>query len=227
MTTIITRLFDDKTAADTARERLIFRGVPSRAVNVIDPSMGNEAHDRMEASLVHPDARETYAQAITAGRSLLIVRATYRPLTAATIVRDMLSKMETVDVGEVVDDYYMTDKPEPAPSILDEHPLFLTLRMDQSGYEGGRISDGLYWPLLSARKERTSAKGRAGPRSSFFWPMPLLSRKERKSSVMSGGRYMSKAFWPMPLISRGQRSNSVIRGGDKPFSRALGWPTTS
>lgn len=227
MTTIITRLFDDQQSADHARERIIFRGVPSRAVNVIDPSMGNDAHDRMEASLVHPSARDTYAKAITAGKSLLVVRTTYRPLTAATIVRDMLSKMDTVDTGDVVDDYYMTDTPEQAPSILDEHPLFLTLRLDKSGYEGGRVSDGLGMRLLSERKERTSAKGQAGPRSSFFWPMPLLSRKERKSSVISGGRYMSKAFWPMALLSRGKRSNSVIRGGDKPLSNALGWPTTS
>ena len=227
MTTIITRVFNDKGAADAARERIIFRGVPSRAVTVIGPSEGNEAIDRMQAAEVHPSAMDTYSQAITAGKSLLVVRATYRPLTAATIVREMLAKMDTVDVGEVVNDYYRTDKPEKAPSILDEHPLFLTLRMDKSGYEGGRVSEALYWPLLSPRKERTSAKGKAGARSRAFWPMPLLSRKERKSSVISGGRFMSRAFWPMPLLSKGQRSNSVIRGGDKPLSRALGWPTTS
>ncbi|WP_299687392.1 hypothetical protein [uncultured Tateyamaria sp.] len=227
MTTIITRLFDAHAAASHARERIIFCGVPSRAVTVIGPAEGNDARPLMEAAHVHPDAMDTYATAITSGKSLLVVRTTYRPLTAATMVRDMLAKMDTVDTGDVVDDYYMTDTPEKAPSILDEHPLFLTLRLDTSGYDGGRLSDALAMRMVSPRKERNSAKGRSGKRSSGFWPMPLVSRKDRGSSVMPGGRHMSGGFWPMGLLSRGNRSNSSIRGGDKPFSRALGWPTTS
>lgn len=227
MTTIITRVFDEKQSALNARERIIFRGVPSRSVTVIGPSEGNVSHERMAAAEVHPSAIDAYAQAITAGKSLLIVRTTYRPLGAATMVREMLSKMDTVDVGPVVNDHYMTDKPEKAPSILNEHPLFLTIPLNKSGYEAKRMSEGLGMRLLSPRKERNSAKGRSGARSAWFWPMPLLSKKERKSSVIPGGRHMSTSFWPMALISKGQRSNSVIRGGDKPLSRGLGWPTTN
>ena len=227
MTTIITRVFDDQQAAGYARERIIFRGIPSRAITIIGPSEGNVALERMAAAKVHPSAMEAYAAAITAGNSLLVVRTTYRPLTAATIVRSLLAKLDTVDVGDVVNDHDRTDTPEKAPSILDEHPLFLTVRLDRSGYEGGRISDGLGIPLLSPRRARDSAKGRAGARSTLFWPMPLLLRKDRTRSVISGGRYMSTWFWPMPLITRKPRSNSVLRGGDTPLSRLLGWPTTS
>ena len=227
MTTIITRLFEDAKDACHARDRIIFRGVPSRALSVIAAGDADNAHAMMEAARVHPDAMDAYAAQINAGKALLVVRTTYQPLTAATMVRTMLPKMKAVETSGVTEDYYVTDKPEKAPSIMDEHPLFLTIRLDKSGYQSARLSDGLAMRMLSPRKERTSARGRSGRRSSGFWPMPLLSRKSRSPSVMEGGRYMSRAFWPMGLLSRGARSNSAMRGGDTPFSRALGWPTTS
>ena len=225
MTTIITRLFEDKSGAVQAKDRILFKGVPSRAISVI--TADDDLKEQMAAARVHPTAIDTYAAHVEKGNALLVVRTTYKPLTAATLVRAELANMETVDAGDVVDDYYQTDGPERAPSIMDEHPLFLTVRQDRSGYEGAPVSIGLGIPLLSARKERTSARGTQGAASRYFWPMPFVTKRPRKSSVIKGGRLMSQSFWPGPVLLSRERKNSVIKGGDTPLSRALGWPTTS
>lgn len=139
----------------------------------------------------------------------------------------MPEKFETRDVGELTDDYFEADGPERASSILYDHPLFLTIRMDWTGYEGAPVSHGLGSRLLSPRKKLDSAIKGDGFKSTVFWPAPLLSKKARKKLVISGGRYMSKAFWPTPLLSKTPRRNKVIKGGDHPLSNALRWPTTS
>ncbi|MBW4710219.1 hypothetical protein KX928_20725 [Roseobacter sp. YSTF-M11] len=230
MTTVITRLFEDEETARYVAEKIVFLGVPGRAVSVITKDSAADADalkSKMTRAQVHESAIDTYAKHVQQGKALVAVRATYKPLMAATKVRESMAKRDTVDVGDVVDDYYMADGPEPTPSVLKEHPHFLTVRIDKTGYEGAPISRGLGIRLLSARKKRDSAIRGGGFKSRVFWPMPLLSTKPRKSSVISGGRFVSQSFWPMPLLSRKPRSNSVIRGGDLPLSRALGWPPVS
>jgi hypothetical protein len=227
MTTIITRLFEDENTARYVAERVLFIGVPSRAISVISKDSAPDAKalkSKLAGAKVHEGAIDAYAKHIAKGNALVVVRATYKPLTAATKVRDLMKKRETIDVANVVNDYYVADGPQKTPSILNEHPLFLTVRMDRSGYEGGPVTRGLGIRLLSERKERSSAKRGGGFMSRAFWPMPLLTSKPRKSSVIKGGRPMSRSFWPMALLSSNKRSNSVIKGGDLPLSRSLGWP---
>ncbi|WP_299724661.1 hypothetical protein [uncultured Tateyamaria sp.] len=224
MTTIISRVFPDKASADKAGDRLIYRGVPARDCMVISTQDDEKLAADMDAALIDDSAKKAYAKAVKSGNAVLVIHATYKPLTAATIVRETLAKYDTIDVGDVVDDYYVPDGPRSAPRVLGNHPLFLTVRPKRTGYRGRPITPGFGFRLLSARKERTSAIRGGGFKSRMFWPTPLLSKKQRKKSVISGGRYMSKSFWPMPLLSTKERSNSVIRGGDLPFSRALGWP---
>lgn len=230
MTTVITRLFQDEQTARYVAEKIVFLGVPSRAVSVISKESGADADvlkSKMVRAKVHETAVDAYLHHIHEGKAVVVVRATYKPLTAATKVRESMAKRDTIDVADVVDDYYMPDGPEKASSVLKEHPHFLTVRIDKTGYEGAPISRGLGFRLLSARKNRGSAIRGGGFKSLMFWPMPLLSRKERKKSVISGGRYVSQSIWPMALLSRKPRSNSVVKGGDLPLSRALGWPPVS
>ena len=230
MTTVITRVFENEASALKAVEKLEFRRIPSRASNVFTAPADGDV-DALKAQMarakVHETAVDTYAQHVMAGRALLVVRTTYKPLTAATIARQVLAKRETIDVGDVVNDYYMADGPEPAKSVMKEHPLFLTARIDKSKYDGRPVSQGLNIPLLRQHRTRNSAISGGGFKSRAFWPMPLLSKKERSLSVISGGRHMSRAFWPGSLISRKKRNSSVIRGGGPTLSRILGWPTVS
>jgi hypothetical protein len=230
MTTIITRLFEDEKTARYVAERIEFLGVPSRAISVITSASGADADEikaKMVRSRVHESAVDAYLKHVKKGQALVVVRATYKPLMAATKVRESMARRETISVGDVVDDYYVSDGPQKSESVLKEHPHFLTVRMDRTGYEGRPISDGLGLSLLSKRKRRNSAMHGGGFSSRAFWPMPLLSTKPRKSSVIKGGRYMSKSFWPMALLSTRPRAKSVIEGGDLPLSRALGWPPVS
>ncbi|MEP2641396.1 hypothetical protein [Roseobacter sp.] len=230
MTTVITRLFKDEKTARDAAGRIAFLGVPDRAVSVVahkNKATPDEVSARLSAAQVHPSAVEAYSQHIAKGCAAIIVRATYKPLTAATKVRAVLTKWDAVDAGDVVDDYFVPDGPEKASSILADHPLFLTVRPSRTDYEGGPVTAGMGFALLRPHKAKRSAIRGGGFKSRMFWPMPLLSTKTRKKSVMSGGRFMSKSFWPAALLSTKKRSNSVIRGGDLPLSRALGWPPVS
>ncbi|WP_299671007.1 hypothetical protein [uncultured Roseobacter sp.] len=229
MTNIITRLFEDDEKARYVKERAVFMGVPSRDMSVIGKGGADDAEltEKMQSAGVDDSALETYLKHIKKGHAVFVVRATYKPLMAATKMRELLAKHEPLDAGDVVEDRFVPDGPQKAPSILTEHPHFLTVRMDRTGYEGGPVTAGLGWPMLRARKPSDSVMKGGKFMSRSFWPMPLLSDKPRKKSVIEGGKHMSKAFWPMPLISKTERKNSVIRGGDLPLSRALGWPPVS
>jgi len=225
MTTIITRVFETTDTAQKAAGKIKDRGVPRRAVSVIT-NEDSDLHDAMAEAMVHDSAISTYADHVQKGHALLVVRATYKPLMAAAIVRGMLEKFDTIDAG-VTNEHFVPDGPEEKVKILDDHPLFFTRRMDKTGYQGGPVSPSYGLKLLSAPKDRSSAMHGGRFMSKAFWPMPLLSKKERKSSVISGGRHMSRMFWPMPLLSSKERNTSVIKGGDLPFSRSTGWRVLS
>jgi hypothetical protein len=222
MTIIITRLFKDEASARKAASKLTFKGFPGRAVRVV--AGANEASARLERAGIHTSALPAYAEGLKAGNAGLAIHATYKPLGAARIAREFLAKCDTVDTGDVTSEYYAPDVKDPAPSVLKEHPRFLTVAPGRTDYSGGPVTAGLGFGLLSKRRQRHSVKRGGGFMSRSFWPTPLLSKKPRKKSVISGGRTMSAAFWPTPLLSKRPRSNSVIRGGDLPFSRTLGWP---
>lgn len=230
MTNIITRVFEDTEKARYVKERAVFMGVPSRDMSVISKSSADDdagLTENMQAAGVDDSALETYLKHIKKGHAVFAVRATYKPLMAATKMRELLAKHDPLDAGDVVEDRFVPDGPQKTPSILTEHPLFLTVPMHRTGYEGGPVTAGLGWPMLRARKPSEAVMKGGKFMSRAFWPMPLLSDKPRKKSVIEGGRHMSKSFWPMPLLSRKPRTNSVIRGGDLPLSRALGWPPVS
>ena len=221
MTTIITRLFKDEAAARNAARKLQFKGFPARSITVIS---GKDAEARMKRADVHASAAKKYADSLSSGGAVLAIAATYKPLGAARIAREYLAGQDTVDVGKVTEEHFVKDRPDRAPSVLKDHPRFLTASPSSTDYNGGPITAGIGFRLLNDRKGRRSVKSGGGFMSRMFWPMPLLSRKPRSKSVMSGGRFMSRSFWPAPLLSTRPRSNSVIKGGDLPFSRTLGWP---
>ncbi len=219
MTTVITRMFEDETAAERAAKYLVLKGLPENAVEVIAGGDPESLTDDLRKARVHEDAIAPYADSIAKGHAALIVRATYIPLGAPRITRDILARRQTVDMGDVMEEHYFTDPPERKKSILSHHPRFLTARIRGGGPVMGPKT------VIRGRKA-TSAVGKNKRASRFFWPQPLLSKKERRIKVYRGGRYMSKAFWPMPLLSHKERRKSVVEGGGPVFSRALGFPTS-
>lgn len=229
MTTVITRLYADQNAAEAVARRLRFEGFPGNAVQVISAGgMDRDALvDKMSRAMVPGEAAAGYAGKVEGGNSLLVIRATYRPLGAAQIARDTVARSPALDSGVTPEESWVKDGPDHAPSVLKDHPRLMTLPIEPEDYRPGLISEQLGIPLLSRPKARTSAIRGGRHVSKAFWPMPLVTRNRKANSAMHGTRHMSKAFWPMPLLSKTPRRNSVIRGGALPLSRALGWPTIS
>lgn len=222
MTTIITRLFPDEATAQSAFDRLTFRGMPKRDCKII--VAGPKAHAMMERAQVHESAMSTYASHLGSGQALLVVHATYKPLGAAGLTREILAKYDTVDCGNIVEEHKTPWKPERAPSVLKDHPLFLSI---PGLVPPGPISSNFGMRLLKPRHAKSNLMSGDRRMSRMFWPMRLVSKRRHTHSAMRGGRHMSRMFWPMPLISKGPRRKSVSPGGGLPFSRLFGFRTIS
>ena len=229
MTNVITRLYADTTKAEAVANRLRWEGFPRNSVRVISADGGDDGAIR--ARLSRADVNDAiigaYASKLADGGAALVIQATYKPLGAARIAREIVAKSDAIDGASEFNDYYMPDRPDHAPSVLKDHPRLMTLPLEPEDYRGGPISRELGIRLLSPRKSRNSAIRGGRHISKAFWPMPLVSKGRRATSAMSGGRHMSRAFWPMPLVTTKKRKNSVIRGGSLPLSRMLGWPPIS
>jgi len=218
MTTIITRVFPDAAEAESAVRRLTLRGLPRQDRHIITQS--GDVKGALTQAQVHKSAVTPYASLIAKGHAVLVVHAGFKPLGVARITRDVLAKFDTIDAGAAaVEEHKLAWQPDHAPSVLKDHPLFLTL---PDMPMPGRISSSFGMPLLKEHKDKGSLSKSGKPASRFFWPMPLLTKKSRSSSVFSGGRHMSKLFWPQRLVSTGERRKSVIPGGGTPFSNRIG-----
>lgn len=222
MTIVITRLFSDADAAQSAADRLQLKGIPKRDCDIIVDN--DNAAAQMDRALVQDGAAAAYGKKLASGAAVLVVRTTYRPLGAAKLTRDILSKRDTLKIKGGKEEHYVRVPPSKPLSILKDHPHMLTL----PGFEThGRLSDIVGMPLIKAHKSKRSTMSADRRMSRMFWPMPLVSRSKHKSSAMSGGGHMSRAFWPMPLLSTKPRRKSVTPSGAFQFSRILGMRTTS
>jgi len=199
MTTIITRLYANERSANAVADRLSWEGLPKSAVKVVTGTDKDKIQHRMMQAQVHRDAAPIYAESVAGGTALLIVRATYKPLGAARIVREVTGSRKTIDVGVTQDDIYVRDLPDHAPSVLKEHPRFLTLPSEPEELQRGPISD-----LVGVH---------------------TVSKLRSPTSAIRGGAFISQKFWPTALVSTKPRRNSVIRGGGTVFSRLFGLPT--
>lgn len=229
MKTIITRLYADASAARGVAAKLHRAFLPASSVRVVTARAG-EDRSALETRLggfgVHPDAAAAYAGRLDGGAAALVVHATYLPLEAPRITREIVGASDTLDAGEVTEEYKTRDTRDHAPSVMKSHPRFLTLAPSPDRPSGGTISETLGWRLLSPRRERHSAISGGRHVSRLFWPMPLISgRRRQASSAISGGRFMSRMFWPQPLLSRKERGSKVIPDGGHPLSRLMGWST--
>lgn len=227
MTQIITRLFpSEKSAARTAR-KLHEEGFPKYILRIFTAASAKDA-DAMKARLekadIDPAAAAVYAEHLKDDAALLLIPATYKPLGAARIAREILAEADTVDLGDIPDDTFVKDRPDHAPSVLKGHPLLITIPLWDDEMPRGPVTGG-FLPLTKQHRTKRSAMSGDHFMSRKFWPMPLLKRHRKANSAIHGGKFMSRMFWPQKLLSTGPRRNSVIRGGSRPLSRLFGWPT--
>jgi len=229
MTTVITRLFANKEVADRVSTTLYWEGLPNNQLSVLVADAGESAEAltaRLTKAQVPEGSAPVYAGRLAEGGALLVARATYKPLGAAQIVREVTVRAGAIPVDGVEDDVYVPDGPDHAPSVLKDHPRFFTLPIEPE-VPVGPITAQLGMRMLSSRRKRVSVFRGGRYMSRAFWPMKLVSKGRKANSAMSGTRHMSRLFWPMPLLKSRPARRKVIPGGGHPFSRALGWPTIS
>ena len=220
-TTVITRLYGDAQSARGVRERLYREGFPSHTLSLVTAAAGDTADTiklKMERALVPSEAAETYAIRVAEGGGLVVVRATYKPLNAVRIATETFETSGALPTNLPSQAFRIKTPKDHAPSILKDHPRFLTISPEEDLVRGF-ISERQGFRMLSAPRTRDSVI-RGGK---LFFGDGVV-RKPRKLSTRRSGP-MSAMFWPMPLISRKERKSSVIKGGGNTFSRWLGWPT--
>jgi hypothetical protein len=222
MTTLITRLYASEKAADLMADQLYWKGFPKRALQVVTGTDKAAVEARLRRAHVPAETAALYAEHVVGGTALLMIAATYKPLGAARLAREMTANSDCMDVAGAVDEMKVPDRPDPAPSVLKDHPRFLSMGISA---KRNLVSDQLGLPTLSKPRARNSAMRGGRFMSQAFWPMKLLSTDRTANSAIRGGKFMSKAFWPMPLLSSAERRTSVMPGGGTPFSRALGLKT--
>lgn len=184
MTTIITRLYSDPSAAQAALAALLDIGQDKDTIRIISGTVEGGAVAAMKAARVSAVSAETYAKAMTGNQALLVVEAPFSPIGTARNAIKMLRRHPALDVGIADEDVYLREYPnaEYSNAVMTNHPLLLT---------------NPFRPLSHGH---------------IFGENPVSPSKERTSAIR-GGAYMSRMFWPMKLTSAPKHATSAIRGG--------------
>ena len=198
MTTIITRLYADATAARGVVSALIAQGIDQDLIDVIGSEGAGAAEDRLRAASVNPRTAAAYAAVTTGGKTTVVVRAPFAPMGTARNAMRIMDRTASIDVG-VPDSEYIRTSPSivSRDSVMLDHPFFMSnpLRPMSHGHVFGI-------KLLSAHKERRSAISGGRLVSKAFWPMKHISARKERNSAMRRTWFFSKFLLDMPLITR-------------------------
>lgn len=196
MTTIITRYFDSADKAESAQRELMYTyKVPRAIIRIYDNPKG--LAKTLENADVLPETAKAYADRMSSGGAVLMVRGKYKPLGVAKITRNVAAEKGAVDMGDLNQDVFVKDARGRGLSILPEHPHILLSQKDP--LEPTHHMADWPIPLISRRKPY---KEMAIPRHGRManWPIPLLSRR-KPVDKFAFPRHARMANWPLPLIS--------------------------
>jgi hypothetical protein len=184
MTTIITRLYPDPSAAKAAMASLLDIGQSDDTIQIITANTVGGTAAAMKAARVGSVSAAAYAGAMTGSQALLVVQAPFNPMGTARNAIKCLRKHPAMNVGLEHEDVYLREYPiaRHSNNLMANHPLLM------------------------------SNKFREMPHGHIFGNDPIIRGKERTSAIR-GGAYMSRFFWPMKLTSAPKTRNSVISGG--------------
>ena len=195
MTTIITRLYPDVTAAQAVVAALTGSGHSPATIDVITRDGPAAATDRMRAARVPSASAAAYAPAIAEGRALLVVNAPFAPMGTARHAIKTVNRYPALSVGLANEDVYIREDP----------------KVETSG------------KILSGKTFFMSNPYRTPSHRHVMGSNPILPSKPRTSAIR-GGAYMSTKFWPGKLLSAPKERSSAIRGGGT-VSALFGLPT--
>jgi hypothetical protein len=195
MTTIITRLYQDQSTAETVAGMLARQGLYLTAVDIITRDGAGTPAERMRAATVGADAAAAYAGPVGQGRALLVVNAPFAPMGTALKAIRTVNRTPSIDVGLADEDAYIRDEPD--------------VQLE------GRVFTGTVFFMSNPHRRL--------PEGHILGSDPIR-RRPRHNSAISGGAYMSTKFWPMKLISKHRDNRPLTREGWL-FSNIFGIPT--
>lgn len=216
MTQVITRYFDSAKRAYDAKQILVrVHRFSSRIIDI------HESAEGLIEALTRKNVAEATAQAyqdrMANGGSVMLVLAGYKPLQVAQITRDVTAQFGAADLGPLIEEVYVKDKPTLGVSILNDHPHFLTKRREP-GNTTYHMAD---WPipLINRRKPYSGSLFEPHARMASL-PIPLISRRKPFTGSILAPHARMAAF-PLPLISRRKPyTGSVIA----PHARMAAFP---
>jgi hypothetical protein len=199
MTTIITRLYADAATARNVAAALLARGLDQDLIDVVGTDGASPACERLFAASVPMTAAVAYADAMTGGRTVVVVRAPFAPMGAARNAMRTMDRTPSIKVG-VEEDTYLRIAPSlnNRASVMTDHPFFMSNphRAVTHGHVFGA-------KLLSAHKARRSAIAGGKLMSGMFWPMKHISARKERHSAIKGTWLFSRFLADMPTIMRG------------------------
>jgi hypothetical protein len=197
MTTIITRLYPDPSAASAARTSLLNVGQSEDTIQIITATAGGDAGMAMKAARINSVSSRAYLEAMTGNQALLVVQAPFSPIGTALNAINTLRGHPAMDVGLEDENVYLREYPSTryAGRIMEKHPLLMSNPFR-------RLSHGHIFgsnPVIHS-KPRTSAIRGGAFMSRFFWPMKLTSAPKTRTSAIRGGMLFSSLFG-LPLVT--------------------------
>lgn len=191
MRTIITRLYKNSAAAQTAKGALREKNrISPENLTVIES--GDTAGPMIRAAGVTETAAKVYEANITEDRALLVLRA---PYGAARRAIETLTDFPSIDVGLANENIYVSPSSTKG-SVLTSHPLLAMnpYRPLPHGHIFGQN------PVTHSPSKSSVIEGGAYI-SKWFVPIQLVWRnKKPKTSAIPGGFLFSSLF-SMPTIS--------------------------
>lgn len=201
MTTVVTRLFENESAATPVIAALVKEGFPQEAIDVIG-SGGEDVEAtlaRMAAARVPRPAASAYVSHLKDQRVLLVVRAPFVPFGASRRAIELADSQPSIDAGVANENYHISERPAPGlfTSTLSDHPRFLS-----GDYGPGRsrllMSNAFGIPLLSGKNRRGRSAIKGGALMLPFWKP---RSRQRRTSVLKGGGRITRGLG-LPVISR-------------------------
>lgn len=225
MTTIVSRLYDERATAEAAAEALRAAGHDPRTIrlvaseNTASQSPATEgpapAHPpterapsayqaalrrRIVAAGVGSTSAAVYADEVARGCALLVVRAPFTPFGRAREAMRIVDRFAPMDVPGVNANQHIRDYPNPANfnTILRDHPRWFAGDIPPlNPRRRAQVSTVFGLPMLSRRRPAGTTL-RTTLSQALRLPLVLRSRGGR---ALPTGRFASRWFWPLPLLS--------------------------
>lgn len=195
MTTIITRLYPDQTAARTVADALARQNLNLTSVDIITQ---NGAAERMRQAMVGADAASAYRRHLDQGKALLVVNAPFAPMGTALKAIRTVDGFSSIDAGVSDEDAYIRDEPDVRLEgrVFEGTVFFMT-----NPHRPLPMGHILGSDPIRRRPRRNSAIAGGAYMSTKFWPGKLISKHRDHRPLTREGWLFSKIFG-IPSLTR-------------------------